>query len=138
MGQQQLLLLVLGAIIVGVAIVVGINIFSTSAVNANRDAVVQDCLTIATKAQQWWRTPTVLGGGQRDFAANEPAAGLLSVLHFPGTNENGSYAISSVTPDQFTITGTGTEPGPDPDFLTVQLVVHGQSIDNPTINIPGS
>lgn len=50
MGQQQLLLLVLGAIIVGVAIVVGVNMFSTSAVNANRDAVLQDCMTLATRA----------------------------------------------------------------------------------------
>jgi hypothetical protein len=136
MGQQQLLLLVLGAIIVGVAIVVGINIFSTSAVNANRDAVVQDCLTIATKAQQWWRTPTVLGGGQRDFTI--ASADLLSRLHFPGTNENGSYSINVTGADAITITGAGTEPGPSPNFLQVTLVVHGQTIENPTITIPGS
>ena len=35
MGQQQLLLLVLSAIIVGVSIVVGINMFATNAYQAN-------------------------------------------------------------------------------------------------------
>ncbi|MCU0644613.1 MAG: hypothetical protein MUC94_10160, partial [bacterium] len=90
MGQQQLLLLVLGAIIVGVAIVVGVNMFSTSAVNANRDAVVQDCMTLATRAQQWYRTPAILGGGGRDFTKLTS----LDLIRFPATNENGSYELS--------------------------------------------
>jgi len=42
MGQQQLLLIVLGTIIVGVAVIVGINMFTTGAVNAERDALLQD------------------------------------------------------------------------------------------------
>ena len=84
MGQQQLLLLVLGAIIVGVAIVVGINMFSTSAVNANRDAVVQDCMTLSTRAQQWYRTPTILGGGGNSFTGI-----TLQKIRFPANNENG-------------------------------------------------
>ena len=42
MGQQQLLLIVLGVIIVGIAVVVGINLFNANATNANRDAVVSD------------------------------------------------------------------------------------------------
>ena len=36
MGQQQLLLIVVGVIIVGIAVVAGINVFSTFAVNAKR------------------------------------------------------------------------------------------------------
>ena len=42
MGQQQLLLIVLGVIIVGIAVVVGINVFTASSANANRDAVIAD------------------------------------------------------------------------------------------------
>jgi len=38
MGQQQLLLLVLSALIVGAAVVVGINMFSQNAAQANQDA----------------------------------------------------------------------------------------------------
>ncbi|MCH7677569.1 hypothetical protein IH879_21845, partial [candidate division KSB1 bacterium] len=57
MGQQQLLLLVLSAIIVGVSIVIGINMFTSSAVQANQDAVLQDCMMIAARAQEWYRKP---------------------------------------------------------------------------------
>lgn len=115
MGQQQLLLLVLGAIIVGVAIVVGVNMFSTSAVNANRDAVVQDCMTLATRAQQWYRTPAILGGGGRSFNSIS-----LSAIRFPGTNENGTFTISG-SGNTCTITGTGTEPQSNVGVVTISI-----------------
>lgn len=136
MGQQQLLLLVLGAIIVGVAIVVGVNMFSSSAVNANRDAVVQDCMTLATRAQQWYRTPVILGGGGRDFT-NAPAGGngLLDAIRFSPTNENGSFGIVVTDASTITITGTGLEPNPD-NALTVVVVVTPDAIQTPTITIP--
>jgi len=125
MGQQQLLLLVLGAIIVGVAIVVGVNMFSTSAVNANRDAVLQDCMTLATRAQQWYRAPAILGGGGRSFANIS-----LNAIRFPASNENGTYAFSNAGADQVTITGTGREPQSNPG--TVTIIVVPDSIRTPT------
>lgn len=130
MGQQQLLLLVLGSIIVGVAIVVGVNMFSTSAINANRDAVVQDCMTLATRAQQWYRTPTILGGGGRSFSQIS-----LDAIRFKSPNENGSYALSGLADGEFTITGTGTEPAGT--HLTVVMKVYPDSVQSkPTITIP--
>ena len=130
MGQQQLLLLVLGAIIVGTAIVVGVNMFSESAVNSNRDAVVQDCMTLATRAQQWYRTPAILGGGGRAFTGI-----TLNEIRFPASNENGSFAIQVDNANQITITGTGREPNPT-NPLTVQVEVIPDSIRTPTITIP--
>ncbi|NQT10046.1 MAG: hypothetical protein HQ573_02625, partial [Desulfobacteraceae bacterium] len=67
MGQQQLLLIVLGTIIVGVAVVVGINMFGQGAVNAERDALLQDVNSIASNAAAYWRKPAALGGGARSF-----------------------------------------------------------------------
>ena len=67
MGQQQLLLIVLGTIIVGVAVVVGINMFTTGAVNSERDALLQDVNNIASAAASYWRKPAALGGGARSF-----------------------------------------------------------------------
>ena len=130
MGQQQLLLLVLGAIIVGTAIVVGVNMFSESAVNSNRDAVVQDCMTLAARAQQWYRTPTILGGGGRAFTAI-----TLADIRFPAANDNGSFAIVVDNANQVTITGTGREPNPA-NPLTVVVEVIPDSIRTPTITIP--
>nr|BCX01718.1 MAG: hypothetical protein KatS3mg041_1764 [Bacteroidota bacterium] len=63
MGQQQLLLLVLGIVIVGIAIVVGIQAFSANAKKANQDAMLQDLLRLATDAQAWAKKPVEFGGG---------------------------------------------------------------------------
>ncbi len=67
MGQQQLLLVILVTIIVGVATVVAINVFGTSAKNANLDAVRQDMLTIGSQAQGWYMKPTMMNGGGGTF-----------------------------------------------------------------------
>jgi Tfp pilus assembly protein PilE len=69
MGQQQLLLIVLGVIIVGIAVVVGINVFTASSMNSNRDAVIADLTTLAAMAQQHYRKPAAMGGGQNAFDA---------------------------------------------------------------------
>ena len=105
MGQQQLLLLVLGAIIVGVAIVIGINMFAQNALTANVDAVKQDCLTIISKAQQWYRTPAPLGGPTThhtftglDFSE----LGYGSTLTDTYSNQNGYYVLTDGD-QQFTL-----------------------------------
>lgn len=67
MGQQQLLLVILVTIIVGIATVVAINIFGSSAEQANEDAVRQDMVTIAAQAQGWYTRPEMLGGGGNKF-----------------------------------------------------------------------
>lgn len=127
MGQQQLLLIVLSAIIVGISIVVGINMFSQSAGSANQDAVLQDIMTIATRAQEWYRKPALLGGGDRSFAAV-----TLDTLNFPATNANGAYQIAGVA-NQATITGTGVEDQDgDGNPLQIQVIVVPDSIRPPT------
>ena len=50
MGQQQLLLLVLGIVIVGLAVVVGIQAFSENQKKSNADALVNDAIRIASDA----------------------------------------------------------------------------------------
>ncbi|MBL1212636.1 MAG: hypothetical protein HND52_04640 [Ignavibacteriae bacterium] len=101
MGQQQLLLIVLGVIIVGIAVVVGINVFTASSEEAAKDAVVSDCTTIGAMAQQYYRKPTAMAGGGNSFVGFSVPAALLS-------NANGSYAASGATGGanaQVTITG---------------------------------
>ena len=50
MGQQQLLLIILGVIIVGIAIAVGIAMFSSGSVQANKDAIINDMNNLAANA----------------------------------------------------------------------------------------
>lgn len=66
MGQQQLLLLVLGIVIVGLAVVVGIQAFGENQKKANADALVNDAIRIASDAQAWRLKPAAFGGGAGD------------------------------------------------------------------------
>ena len=95
MGQQQILLIVLAAVIVGIAVVVGMQMMGESAIDANKRACTQDLLNLATKAQQWFRTPTALGGGGRTFTAITADAAGLALLTNNATTENGTLAIKT-------------------------------------------
>lgn len=91
MGQQQLLLIVLGIIIVGIAIAVGVTTFRSSAVDANRAQVISDLNNLAAKAQRYYRTPGSMGGGGQDFQSF-----ALSALDT--SNANGVYSTTTTTP----------------------------------------
>ena len=67
MGQQQLLLLVLGIVIVGLAVVVGIQAFGENQKKANSDAIVNDGVRVASDIQAWILKPQAFGGGDGDF-----------------------------------------------------------------------
>lgn len=105
MGQQQLLLIVLGVIIVGIAVVVGINVFTASSAQANRDGVIADCTNLASMAQQYYRKPTALGGGGNTFTGWTVPASL-------DTTGNGTYS-ATVAAQSITLVGTGNEVGND-------------------------
>jgi hypothetical protein len=62
MGQQQLILLVLATVIVGIAIVVGIAAFTENSARANADAMMQDAVRIANDLQAWKKKPAAFGG----------------------------------------------------------------------------
>lgn len=105
MGQQQLLLIVLGVIIVGIAIVVGINIATTSAQSSNRDAVISDLNTIGNYAQQYYRKPSSMGGGNNTFTG-------WTIPPAIDTTGNGTFA-ATVAAQTVTLVGTGNETGND-------------------------
>jgi Tfp pilus assembly protein PilE len=118
MGQQQLLLIILGVIVVGIAVAVGITMFQDNAVSANRDAVVNDLVNLAARAQQYFRRPTSLGGGQNSFnGLSADATGLKKLVNTnasPWVNANGQYAIITAGTDSMVvIEGTGNEIGND-------------------------
>jgi hypothetical protein len=67
MGQQQLLLIVLGVIVVGIAVVVGINLFNANAEESAKDGIVSDCTNLGAMAQQHYKKPGSMGGGANTF-----------------------------------------------------------------------
>ncbi len=106
MGSQQLLLLIVGVLMVGLMISVGIIMFGDNAAASNRDAVANDLAAHASKAQVYFRKPRCLGGGGSSFQGF--SLGASSV-----TNPNGAYSVSSTTGTQATIEGIGIELGYD-------------------------
>lgn len=128
MGQQQLLLIVLGVIIVGIAVVVGINVFTASSSQANQDAVIADLTQLASMAQQHYRKPTALGGGGNTFTGWDIPGSL-------DTTGNGTYA-ATVGAQSVTLTGTGNEKGTvhPANKVKVTMVVGPSSITSTTVN----
>jgi Tfp pilus assembly protein PilE len=114
MGQQQLLLIILGVIVVGIAVAVGITMFSDSAISANRDALTNDLVNLASRAQQYYRRPVALGGGGYTFSGLTADATGLSRLTNKPSNGNGTYSITVAgsgtgTSASLTIKGIGNE-----------------------------
>ncbi len=112
MGQQQLLLIVLGVIVVGIAVVVGINLFNANATSSNRDGVISDLNNLGAMAQQYYKKPTSMAGGGNSFSTANGAAVAWSIPNGLASNANGSYVLTSGD-QSITIVGTGTEVGND-------------------------
>ncbi len=66
MGQQQLLLLVLGIVLVGLAVVVGISAFNENKQKATLDQITAEAVRLAAGVQTWKMKPNASGGGQSD------------------------------------------------------------------------
>lgn len=63
MGQQQLLLLVLGIIVVGVAVALGVAAYNAAERQQQEAMMAQTAGQIATDAHLWASMPSSLGGG---------------------------------------------------------------------------
>lgn len=131
MGQQQLLLIVLGVIVVGIAVVVGINLFNANAVSANRDGVVSDLNNLGAMAQQFYKKPTSMGGGGNKFAGNGNTFALPAELD---TTANGIYVLTTPTADLVTINGYGTELAPDGNKINHKALVGPSTITVTKVN----
>ena len=102
MGQQQLLLLVLGIVIVGLAVVVGINAFGENQKRANADALINDGLRIASDVQAYALKPRQFAGAggfnnieidaSADFFKDQLGYQLDSDGNY--SNVNGTFTIS--------------------------------------------
>jgi hypothetical protein len=102
MGQQQILLLILGMIVVGICIAVAVTLFHDAAVSANRDALTNDLMDFASRAQKYYFHTVNDGGGGYTF--NNITINKLTNNRY---NENGSYSIFSVAPQEIILAGRG-------------------------------
>ena len=102
MGQTQLLLVVLGVLLVGVAIYVGITMFAVKTVEGTRNAIIRDLQDIAAHAVAYYWKPATQGGGNSSFN------GATIRQIFPMIeNVNARYYVESTTVEQCVIVGVG-------------------------------
>ncbi len=87
MGQQQLMLIIAGVIVVGIAIAIGIYLFSATSVSANRDAIINDLMNLGQYAYRYRLRPEPLGGGQHAYTGFTLPTKLAS-------NENADYTVA--------------------------------------------
>ena len=121
MGQQQLLLIILGVIIVGIAIAVGLSLFAANSVQANRDAIVNDINNLAANAYQFRIRPVSMGGGGGVYDATKGAAQAYSIPFKMSSNDNATYTLVVAEP---TVTFTGTSTA-NPSNGTVKADLDG-------------
>jgi len=91
MGQQQLLLIILGVIIVGVAIAVGISMFSGQSVASNKDAIITDIATLGADVYQYKIRPTSMGGGNGSYTGYT----LSTTGAWGSGNPNATYSVTT-------------------------------------------
>lgn len=92
MGQQQILLIVLSVILVGIAIAVGITMFQAQAEQSNLDAIYLDLNNAGAQAYQYRIRPVSMGGGGGSYVNFEIPAGMVD-------NENAEYGIVTAATD---------------------------------------
>ncbi len=113
MGTQQILLIVLSVIIVGVAIAVGITMFRTQAYNANQTAIASEVQQYAAEVIKFYKTPVSQGGsGQGEVVPTQANVSTFIGFNsttFISTSENGVFKVTVANGTSVTIEGIGKE-----------------------------
>jgi hypothetical protein len=117
-GQTQLLLGILGVLLVGVAIFVGLSMFSANAIENTRNAIITDLHAFAAKALAYYWKPATQGGGNKSF--NGVTIGQIAAM---GENPNARYYVESAQDDNCVIVGVGKVIASDGDSVRVRLRV---------------
>jgi hypothetical protein len=141
MGTQQILLIVLSVIIVGIAIAVGIAMFGNQAYNSNRQAVISELNNYAALTLQYWKTPASMGGAGQSTSNVEleklanfigftyADSKVVSMGNWKNTSENGEFRLIEIVDDTVTLQGLGNElKGENHPFATTTVIMSSGSI----------
>jgi len=126
LGQQQLLLIVLSVIIIGIAIVIALTLIEENQVESNKDGLYADNMNIAGLAQQYYIRLKALGGGEFSFVGFNIPTGLQET-------GNGYYSQSEASSDKILITGIGKVQ--DSDGKVYRVVTQVTANDITTVSV---
>lgn len=119
MGQQQLFILILVTILVGIATIVAINTMQDSRQNANYDAIRQTMFDASTRAQAYYMKNSMMGGGGGSFQNI-----TLEFIEIQDDHEHGTFSISDAGEESFTLTAIPAAGGDN-----IVSVIYADSIE---------
>lgn len=99
MGQQQLLLIVLSLILVGIATFLAIQLFAAYSEESTRDTVISEVVNMATNSLQYYQKASEIGGGSKSFINWRIPPQLDST-------DSGTYSIISANNTQLILIGS--------------------------------
>lgn len=126
MGQQQLLLIILAIIVVGMAVAVGITLFHSSSLDAKRNNLIDETINLTSMAQRYYIRPSETGGGGKSFTGWQIPPELI-------LTENGHYS-ATVLSDSVIILGTGNEVVTGTDSVKVKTTVYPKDFSVKALN----
>lgn len=143
MGQQQLLLLVLATVIVGLATVAGIQAFDENQQQATQDALLQKSLTVATDIKAAASKPAQLGGPSKfDKTGLLEAAGIETeevgdnsdVVPAPGAGGGAYCDITEASGSGASDLDATIECNSAGDNITVTTDISGGEVQDPSVS----
>ena len=132
MGQQQLLLLVIGIVIVGLAVLAGFQVFEHHTRQDEADGLLDRGLTIASHAVHWKTINDPFAGGNQSYA--DLALEGLSRLALDSTTVRGQFAITSATATTLEVTGVSSR---YPE-VGIRVFVNNYDVDSSYVRFDGS
>jgi hypothetical protein len=125
-GQQQLLLIILGVIIIGLAIAVSIALFRAHSIDEKRNLLINEGASLAHMAMGYYKKPAVLGGGGRSFIG-------WTIPGDMAVTATGNYTSTAYN-DSVVIIGTGNEVTTGNDSVKVKITALENSFYSTIIN----
>ena len=131
MGQQQLLLLIIGVVLVGIATVAAFTVLERNYRQDEADGLLDRGLAIATHAVQWKAKMDPYNGGNQSYEGLTTSG--LETLALDTANVRGQFAITAATERTLEVTGVSDRrPG-----IGIRVYVRDYDVDSSRVSFDG-
>jgi len=132
MGQQQLLLLIIGVVLVGLAVVAGMTAFHEASRKDEADSLVSHTLDVATSAYYWKSKNDPFAGGDQSY--ERLGTDGMAQLAMQRDRMRGLFDITNAWADSIEITAVSYR---YPD-IGVRVILDQENIRRTTIRFDGT
>ena len=132
MGQQQLLLLVIGIVLVGIAVMAAFEVLDRNYKQDEADGLLNRALALSAHAVYWKSKNDPFAGGNQSYENLVP--GGIEALALHGENVRGRFDFTGATENTLEITGVSDRfPA-----VGVRVYIRDYAIDSSRVAFDGS